>query len=87
MTINNKDAQRKSNKVKIAEIYLEYDASGDSILYSADFVGSHAAQGGMEFGWGNVASDNLRSLFTYIKNKVKKDEREIIKDHLTSSPS
>lgn len=59
-------------KFKIAEIDIEI-TDEDEVKFWCYNYGFHAAQGGMQFGYGNFGTDNLEASLDLLKKKLIKD--------------
>lgn len=67
-----------NKKYKIAEIAIELKEDSNTFwIYNA---GWHPGQGGQEFCWGNLGTDNLDSALELLKNKLTRDIDTIIQE-------
>lgn len=64
-------------RARIAEIIVEFDEEGNP-TYWAQWLGWHAAQGGMELAFGNIGAPDIRFITEHLSKKMIKDETDVI---------
>jgi len=66
------------NKYKIAEVAVELGEDENTFwIYNAGF---HPSQGGQEFCWGNLGTNDLESALDVLKSKLTRDIDTIIEE-------
>jgi len=64
-------------RYKIAEVAIEINESG-KVMFWCNNIGYHAQQGGMEFGWGNFGTADLKQTLDILNKKLEDSMPEIL---------